>query len=197
MSTADEVSPVGLWRDDQLLVVSRRDHKFPRRCIKSDSSADVSWHTISSDPGSAVVSGFAITMGMLSSPRGLYESARALSAMQDRQVSLAVPLSAQWYSRWRRTSRIGWTLILGGILCFIATTIGYVLSMAAGVSETVANLILIPFAIAIPAAIVGLIYLTASHKPIFSLQKVTPDYIWIRGASPHLLAELPLWQKKD
>jgi hypothetical protein len=200
MTTASETplghpedSPHGLWRDEDLLVIARQSNRFEARCIKTNSTNDVSWHEISSDPGSALVSGFAITMGMLHSPRGLAKVVRNLETAKQRQVFLAIPLSAQWYSEWNRTSRKGRLLIFGGIGCFIGSTVAYMGCMAAGVPESIAGILLIPFALAIPVAIAGLIYMMASHKPIFTVKKATPDHLWIRGASMEFLASLPSW----
>lgn len=198
MTTVNETSedaPVGLWRDDNLLVVSRQSNTFPARCIKSDSTEDVSWHSISSEPGTALVSGFTITMGMVSGPRGLSRAVQFLDDMKERQVFLELPLSSKWYSRWKRTSRIGWSIILGALFCFFAFIVGYVAFMALGVPYSLASLLLIPAELAFPAAIAGVIYMVVNRKPIFTLKKVTSEHIWMRGASSQFLAHLPVWQE--
>ncbi len=190
-SSPSDDAPHGVWSDGNCLVVARKSHRLPARCIKTNGTEGVQWHAISDRPGQALVTGFVITMALLS------ERSVSWDRISGQQTQLNLPLAESWYARWQRTGRIGWSLILAGILVFIAATLAYVGAMAAAVPESLANLILIPFGLAIPLAIVGVVYLVASHKPIFTVHKATADYLWIRGASPDYLKQLPRWQNVD
>jgi hypothetical protein len=191
----DPQSAVGLWRDGHALVVSRRENRFPARCIKTGAWDDVRWHVVNAGlvPDSRLVKGFTITMSMLGGPGRAGAALDTIDAIERSRVPVEFGLSEKWYAKWKRISRIGWILILGGIFLFVGAVVGYVVCMVGGVPESVAGLLLIPIAIGPAASITGLVYLSISHRPLVTVKRVSDEFLWVGRVHPDFLATLPEW----
>lgn len=201
-STAPNTSdkPLGLWRDGRLLVLDRDAYQFPMRCIKSDRADDVCWQVVNSDPNSLLVDGFMITMGALhSGPKGMAGVSSAMKAQRDRSVLMKLPLSRSWLARWKRKSRVGWSLVGGGIALLFASTAGAVVGSAAlpmEYQDLLMAVFMLAFLLAVVLAIGGAAYMVSSQRPIFTVKRVKQDYLWISGVSLTLLSELPAWDER-
>jgi len=120
-------------------------------------------------------------------------------------ISVQLPLSPHWRTRYQRTGRVGWGLVVFGIVGFMAgTIISIVLSArsidsglepdsAAKKNEMLANWAL-GATVACPViSIAGIVYLACGHKPIVKLRNLTSTYAWAEGACDAYLTSLPLW----
>ncbi len=188
--SAETNSCTGAYRDGALLKVRREGAQFLPRCIKSGERDDVAYHEISSEPDKAMQQGFVFTLGMLKGPGGIASASYVIQAQNQREQKLHLPLSQEWYESWKSVTTKGWLFIAAAMLGFLISC----LFMAFGpvnVPEWVAGVMMIPMIISLLLAIAGLIYMALSQRPIFTIKKVTPEYLWITGVKPEVLAEYP------
>lgn len=183
-STISNQEPAGLWRDRDLLVLRIRDPHFPPRCIKTNKFCDGSPTQLDVDwiPNHGM---WLLMLGALG-----HVIAKSLYG---KTISIKFPVSQQWLSKHRRTSNIGWAMILGGMFVFVFETVGYVFLMCAGTDVNSSNWMVFVLLAAPLVSIAGVASMFAFHKLIVTAFKITNEHAWIAKISPDFLESLPDW----
>lgn len=164
----------GLWRQGKVLVM----HKLaplPDICLKSNQPATrrlkrkLQWH----HPAISVT----ILAGLL-----VYV---ILAMILTKRATIHMALTEEWFAiRWRRIL-YAWGVVLASVVLFIA-----------GVTFIDQTNSLLPAFVIIGAVVLflgGLIY--GQYAPsLVSPQRMTDDYIWLKGVHPDFLDRLELWQ---
>ena len=179
--SSDYVPPVvtaqvvggALYRKGKILVM----HKLallPDRCVKSNQPAHgrrlkriLYWHH------PAIY--FAIFANLL-----IYV---ILALVLRKTATIQIGLSDVWFRKRRRAILIGWLLFLGGAAGFVMGCVQL------GDRSPNAGLgMVLGIAVTIGGAIYGLL-----AGRMVAPQRMTDDYIWLKGVHPDFLAQLPPW----
>jgi hypothetical protein len=161
----------GLWRKGSVLVMHSMA-TLPARCIKSNQPASgwlkrkLAWHH------PAVF--LAILAGLL-----IYI---ILALILTKRATIHVALSEEWFVRRRNAIIVGWSLVLLSIALFI---IGIGI---ADQSDVGAGLILVSIMLFLIGALYGLL-----RARIVTPQRISDQYVWLKGVHPAILADLPPW----
>lgn len=187
--------PVEAWRSGKFLI-TRYESRLPDRCVKCNAPAHgrtlvrkLNWH-----PWWALLPA---AFGLLLPVAGLtfFRGSRAgawlgplvffvfigcmmSAALIRRRADVYVGLCDEHWQRYRRD-----TAIVG------VTTVVSVVAFIAGVNVMKGNAVWIAFGF-IGIFVAGVIY-GAVRTPLVRTKKMTKEFIWLRGASPKFLAELP------
>jgi hypothetical protein len=166
----EPLSATGLWQKGRLLVM-HRDAPLPSVCIKSNTAADgrltrkLNWH----HPALIIV--------LLMSPL-IYI---ILALLLTKRARIEIGLSEPYFARRRRDILIGWSTVLLGLAAIVA-------GFANLDGNSAAPLLLAGFTLFLGGAIYGLL-----RARMVSADRITADYIWLKGVHPDILAPLPLW----
>jgi len=169
----DGMSPfAGLWRQGNVLVMHKRA-PLPDICLKSNQPAtqrlkrNLSWH----HPAVFILVLVSLLIYVI------------VALIIRKTATIHIALSDQWIALRRRRMTIAWTTIL---LCVAMIAVG-----ALNADSTNWG----PFAIVfgVSAFLVAAIYGLLACRMVWP-QRMTDDYIWLKGAHPDFLARLEVWQ---
>lgn len=163
----------GLWRQGNVLVM----HKLaplPDICLKSNQPAtrrlkrNLSWH----HPALAIT----ILAGLL-----VYV---VLALILTKRATIHVPLTEEWFERRKRRMLFAWGV---GLVC-LAMMVGSIFLVAQTDEPGYLILMLIGF-------LGGLIVLIAGQAAVgmVSPNRMTDEYIWLKGVHPDFLNRLEVW----
>lgn len=168
---AEIVADSGLWRKGKILVM-HKGSQLPARCVKSNQPADrrlkrsLYWH----HP--------AIYLSILISI-WIYI---ILALILRKSATVYVGLSDEWFAKRHRAMFIGWFLVLAGIGLFVA-----------GVS-TVDHSDVFPWMlVAGPLLFLGGAIYGLLAARMVAAERISDDYVWLKGVHPSFLADLPEW----
>ena len=167
------VIPDGVWRQGNLLVVHKRA-QLPPVCLKSNQPAtqwlkrNLSWHP----PWIAIT----ILAGLL-----VYV---ILALVLTKRATIHIGLTDEWMGRRKTRLIVCWLLGLGCLAMF---------PLSIALSATTQNeswLLLM-----LPALLGGLIVLVAAQLLVglVAPQRITDDYVWLKGVHPGVLDRLPVF----
>jgi len=169
----DGMSPfAGLWRQGNLLVMHKRA-PLPDICLKSNQPAvqrlkrNLSWH----HPAVFLLVLVSLLIYVI------------VALIIRKKATIQIALSDEWIARRQRRMIVAWTSIL---LCVALIAV----AAPNADSATWAPLAII-FAIA--AFLVAAIYGLLACRMVWP-QRMTDDYIWLKGVHPDFLARLEAWQ---
>lgn len=176
-------SESGLWRDKGLLVVRLESPRFPNRCLKTDQPCDVrTTIRLNYVPKKTL---WVLAGGVIG---------HAIAKMFfGRTFLLELPISQNLLDEHDSLRRKGTKLVVYSVLGFSFGVVGFVLAMAAGVNETLAMCILLPFLLLPPIAIAAAVYYTIRQKPVVGVVKLDTSFAWISGVNISYLTGLPSW----
>ncbi len=178
----------GLWRHGKLLVMRNQNPRFPPRCVKTNEPC--------SGPPTRFKLAWVENGTMWALMFGAIGHSVAM-ASQGKKLSVDLPLSDTWLARKRRSTMIGWGLLLGGIGSFVLAVVCYVVALLSGASEG-SVLWLMFFILGGPlAAIAGIIWMAIFQQPPVKAHEITDGLAWIKGVHPDFLASLPEWPWGD
>ena len=161
----------GLWRKGTVLVMHKRA-QLPARCVKSNEPAKgrlkrvLYWH----HP--------AIYLSILISIWIYIILALALR----KSATIYIGLSNEWFRKRRRAIRIGWLSVLAGIGIFVVGIVSIDRTPALGWLIGIGVLVLL----------FGAIYGLIAARMVVA-QRISDDYVWLKGVHPEYLAGLPEW----
>ena len=161
----------GLFRKGAVLVMHKRA-TLPNRCIKSNEPAvgwlkrNLSWH----HP--------AVFVALLANLLVYIILAMCLR----KQATIYIGLSEVWFRKRRQATWIGWLLFLGGIAGLVPAIAYADTYFLAGLGIGLCPL----------AALGGAIYGLLAARLVWP-ERISDDYVWLKGAHPEFLASLPPW----
>jgi len=167
----------GLWRSGNLLVM-RKETTLPDRCVKSNQPCSralprkLTWH----HPA------LYLTLFLC----GIIPYV-IIALIVQKQATIAVGLSEEWFARRRRSILIAWLLILGSLA--MPFGVGILLNVPA---DVVGFSALAAVVIALGAAVYGVV-----AARIVSPTEITDTHVWLKGVHPDYLAELPEWDGRS
>jgi len=168
---AEIVDSQGLWRKGNILVMWKGS-QLPARCVKSNQPTDrrlkrsLYWH----HP--------AIYLSILISI-WIYI---ILALVLRKSATIYIGLSDEWFAKRHRAMFIGWLLVLAGITMFVLG-VGSV-----DRSHTFPWMLLASPFVFVGGAIYGLL-----AARMVAPQRISNDYVWLKGVHPDFLADLPEW----
>jgi len=162
----------GLWRQGNVLVMHKRA-PLPDICLKSNEPAKqrlkrhLSWH----HPAVFLLVLVSLLIYVI------------VALIIRKTATISIALSDQWLARRRRRMIVAWTAIL---LC------AFLFAVAVPNADSAPWA---PFALifAIVAALVAAIYGLLACRMVWP-QRMTDEYIWLKGVHPDFLARLEAWQ---
>ncbi len=160
-----------LWRKGNILVM-RKGSQLPARCVKSNQPTDrrlkrsLYWH----HP--------AIYLSILISI-WIYI---ILALILRKSATIYVGLSDEWFAKRHRAMFIGWLLVLAGIAMFVLG-VGTV-----DRSDAFPWLLVAGPLVFLGGAIYGLL-----AARMVAPERISDDYVWLKGIHPSFLADLPEW----
>ncbi len=161
----------GLWRKGNILVM-HKNVQLPDRCVKSNAPTNrrlkrnLSWH----HP--------AIFLSILISLL-IYI---ILALVLRKTANIYIGLSDEWFARRRNAIAVGWLSALAGIAMFV---IGIA---AIERSDILPWLILVGIFVFFFGLIWGLV-----RARMVSPERISDEYVWLKGVHPEFLADLPPW----
>jgi hypothetical protein len=171
----DPVSTAGLWRCGRQLVM-RRDAVLPDRCIKTNQPVhgrrlkrNLAWH----EPWVFAL----ILAGLL-----IYI---IVAVILTKRATVYIGLSDEWFAKRRRAIIIGWSAVAAGIGLFI---FGISRLGPPGTNDPAGALIVAGLMTFFVGAIYGLV-----AARMITPSRIDDHCIWIRGAGPEFLRQLPEW----
>lgn len=160
----------GLWRKGHLLVLHKHA-PLPARCVKSNMPADrrlkrnLYWH----HPAIYL----AVFIGVL-----VYI---ILAVVLRKTATINIGLSEEWFARRRRAIAMGWLLALGSIGAF-----------SFGVARADQDWSVWLIGLSPLVFLVGALYGLIGARMVVA-QRISDDYVWIKGVCPDYLDGLPNW----
>jgi uncharacterized membrane protein len=98
-------------------------------------------------------------------------------------ATIQMPLSEEWYARRRQRMAIAWSIVLASVVLFF---LGIFLADQVELAPLLAVAAIFGL---LGAAIYGLIACR-----LITPQRITDEYVWIKGAHPDFLNRLEVWQ---
>ncbi len=163
----------GYWRHDAVLVMDKRA-QLPMRCIRSNQPAQrtlkrpLTWHHPT------------VYLALLVSPIVYI----VLALVLRKTATVHVPLSEDWFRKRRWAILIAWCVVLLSILCFVGAIVGIDLDPTGN-----AGLLII----AAPVLFFGGAAFGLLRARIVTPTKITQNFVFLKGACPEFLADLPPW----
>ena len=161
----------GLWRQGNLLVM-HKNAPLPDICLKSNQPATrrlkrkLSWHH------PAVF--LALLVNLI-----LYV---IIALCLQKTATIQMPLTDEWFARRRRSIVVAWVIVLSSIALFV-------LGVSNVESQGWAPFVLIA---AIFVFLGGLIYGLVAAR-LVSPQRISDEYVWLKGVHPQFLDRLEIW----
>lgn len=182
----------GLWRAEDLLVVSRKHSRFPKRCIWTNSPIEAS-------PTKLKLQFIPYLGWRIRCWRGIY-----LARTTPASCELTVPISEGWKGARNATlDAIGRGILATGLALFLPAVVLIIyLSIdppqgGDPIAATMAIAAGICGGIAVPATIVGLAWryveLPCSPEQPVLAKLINDDYVFLGGVDPGFLGQLPVW----
>lgn len=183
------MTSAGLYCDGKQLVIDLQSHVFPERCVKTNQEVPADgkllvplvskrlplkrsgWH----EDLRVASSGNAVTM----EPWGQAGSFT---------VPLLLPLSSKWQRQ--QKSLLGNWLAYGGLLLGIVSGVTFVIYINA-------DWFWVPAIFVVLAMVIGLsgaVMMTTKTSSLLAITQLEDGKLWVTGAHPDWLAELPRWQ---
>ena len=168
---AEIVADPGLWRKGNILVM-HKGSQLPLRCVKSNQPTDrrlkrsLYWH----HP--------AIYLSILISI-WIYI---ILALILRKSATVYVGLSDEWFARRHRAMLIGWLLVLAGVGLFVAGV------ATVDRSDAFPWMLVAGPLVFLGGAIYGLL-----AARMVAAERVSDEYVWLKGVHPSFLADLPEW----
>ena len=171
----------GLWQDGKLLVVSREDHLFPDRCIKTNRS----------------FSGNLTKFDLIWSPtkpRGI--ASTILAAIYMRQATLHVPISDDFQYTSEKKKGRGFNVVRSGMSAFFLSVAVFIVAAFAGVPLHILNLMAILVLVAPIVAFCATFYMMhVLANAAIHASKISDQYVWVKGISKAYLESLPAFDE--
>ena len=191
--------PTGLWRDGKLLVVANGTVQYPKRCVKTNRSDDVSLHTIDvSKMGNAtLVTGATVTGTALAmatrGPAGVFiYDMSAARQVAGPSTLMPLPFSERWMRRHKLRKLISQVWAYGGIAALVLSVVAYIFAIgASNGNDWISTLMLTCVGLVAAMMVAGLVSLLIVNQPPLRLKRKTDKHLWIQGVSPEFLAGLP------
>lgn len=168
---AQIVTDPGLWRRGNVLVM-RKGSQLPARCVKSNQPTSrwlkrrLYWH----HPAIYLTILLHILIYVI------------LALILRKTATIYVGLSDEWFAKRHRAMFIGWFLVLAGVGLFIA-------SLATGNrSDAFPWLLVASPLVFVGGAIYGLL-----AARMVAAERISDEYVWLKGVHPSFLADLPEW----
>jgi hypothetical protein len=168
---AEIVASAGLWRKGNVLVM-HKNARLPDRCVKSNVPTQrrlkrsLYWH----HPLIYLTILISILVYVI------------LALVLRKTATIYIGLSDEWFGRRRRAILIGWTLVLAGIVMFCVGVGGVDQSNSFGWLIALAPLVFL----------FGAIYGLLAARMVVA-QRISDDYVWLKGVHPTFLEDLPVW----
>lgn len=197
--------PTGIWRDRGLLVVSKGTVQYPKRCVKTNTSEDVSLHTIDvSKMGNArLVTGVTVaataaavvSQGAGGPGGGSFDAARNVAGAS---TQMPIPFSDKWMKQHKFRRLMSQLVAYGGIAALFLGVIGYVVALGSFRGESlVSTAILCLIGLLCIVVFAGLFSLLVVNQPPLRLRKQTDKHVWIKGVCREFLEPLPEFSKVE
>ena len=161
----------GLWRQGNLLVM-HKNAPLPDICLKSNEPATrrlkrkLSWH----HPAVFLV----VLINLI-----LYV---IVALCLQKTATIQMPLSDEWFARRRRSIVVAWGIVLSSIALFV-------LGVSSVESQGWAPFVLIA---SIFVFLGGLIYGLVAAR-LVTAQRISDEYVWLKGVHPQFLDRLEIW----
>jgi hypothetical protein len=170
----DPNSP-GVFRDGKKVVLSRTA-LLPSRCFKTGEPT-TTWLARTLYKQSPVA-----LLGLVFGPIGY----AIVAVLTQKKVDVRIPLSQERIKRRRNNILLAWVIAIAGITGIIAGGVMMDQNESLGALALGAGVLTL---------IGGLIMVIVVSNPASAAQ-IDDDYVWIKGAHPLFLAELPEWAGK-
>lgn len=160
-----------LWRKGNILVMHKQSD-LPDRCVKSNVPTDrrlkrkLSWHS----PWIYLTILISILVYVI------------IAIVVSKKATIQIGLSDQWFARRRRAILIGWSAVLASFV------LPFPLASALDNDELIPAIIIGAFLLFLFGAIFGLV-----RSRMVVPQRISDDYVWLKGVCPEFLAGLPDW----
>jgi hypothetical protein len=185
--------PDGVWRQGKLLVMHKRA-QLPPICLKSNQPSTVwlkrklSWHPpwIMAVVVAVVLFYVVLAIG-LTGRLSMHLGPAAvvylvLSLVMAKRCTVRMGLTPEWAARRKRRMFAAWSL---GLLFFCLAMVGLTIGIA--MDQPL-------WLLSVPVGFVGALIVLIVAKPLVTLvppQRISREYIWLRGVHRDLLARLP------
>lgn len=175
---------IGVWRQGDLLVIRLGRYRLPRRCVKTNLPFEGEPMMMAID----WIPHHGIWMLMFGAMGHVLAK-----AMFGKTVSLQLPVSRDWLARYRRVKIAGWSLIVGGIVSCVLTTVVAIGAITMRWDDRIYSLLMGVVCISPLVALLGLVFLFFFHKPIATARMLTDEFVWLDRIDAGFLWLLPEW----
>jgi hypothetical protein len=183
LSTPRSPDEVGVWRDGDLLIMSK-DGELPDRCLKCNAPAEgwrlrrnLSWHP----QGYYLIILFNLIIYVI------------VALIVRKTAKVQVPLCPEHRRRRRRFIALAWLgCLLGPAVIVVGAIAGD--SLRGSVSSDVADSVTVGVILAGLGLFIAGLVLAVIVSNTVSIAKIDKRYVWMKKVSPALLAGLPDWR---